>query len=80
MIELGNVPERMVTMELPNNNREKTCYEECEQLIAQLEQLGYVLEDIEKDPETDHKVGAEKVGEIIDQLKAIQAMLAVASE
>lgn len=73
MIELGNVPERMVTMSLPNNEREKQCYEKCEELIAQLEQLGYVLEDVEVDHD---EAGAENVTEAINQLKAVQNKLA----
>ena len=60
-------------MSLPNNKREKQCYEKCEELKAQLEQLGYVLEDIE----VDHgDAGTENVTEAIRQLGEVQNKLA----
>ena len=60
-------------MSLPNDEREKQCYEKCEKLNAQLEQLGYVLEDIG----VDHSdAGTENVAEAIRQLKEVQNKLA----
>ena len=63
----------MVTMKLPNHEREKQCYEQCEELIAQLEQLGYVLEDAKADYED---TGRENVTVAINQLKEVQNKLA----
>lgn len=60
-------------MKLPNHEREKQCYEECEALIAKLEQLGYVLEDAEVDYED---AGRKNVTAAISQLKEVQNKLA----
>lgn len=70
---MGNVPERMVTMKLPNHERETQCYEQCEELKARLEQLRYVLEDIEVDRDD---AGVKNVAEAIRQLKEVQNKLA----
>lgn len=60
-------------MSLPNSERVKKCCKECERLRAQLEQLGYVLEDIE----VDHgDAGTENMAEAIHQLEEVQNKLA----
>ena len=60
-------------MKLPNHEREKQCYEQCEELKVHLEQLRYVLEDIEVDY---GDAGAKNVAEAIRQLKEVQNKLA----
>lgn len=59
-------------MSLPIESREKWCYEKCEELAAQTEQLGYVLQDIE----VDHDVSAVNAAEIVAKLREIQGKLA----
>ena len=64
----------MVTMSLPNHEREKRCYEKCEELIVQLQGLGRELEDIA----LDHgEAGVENVARVISELKQVQNKLAV---